>query len=198
MSPWDDLPDTLDRQQRAVTRDLDALFTDLWQNGATASLLAEIDRVVRLGVFSAADEGARVQHRDLSPAAPHPPELLAFAEQLAFVRAPIVRDRAVEVLSRATAGLVSPYARLAAQILVTDAARKGCTAAGIVGEATHKEFIRIRGVREPRAHSRYEGTVRPVDGTWTIAGIDVEGPGDERLPWSEKAWCGHGLRYFRR
>lgn len=198
MTTWGDLPDELARQQRLTTRDLEQLLQELWENGVSDALIAELLRVARLGIFTAADTTARVQHQDLRPAAPHPPELVAFAEQLAFTRSVIVKDRAVEVISRATKAQVSPYARLAAQVLVTDAARTGTTAAGIVGEATHKQFIRIRQALEPRGHSHLEGSIRPVNGTWTIAGIEVDGPGDERLPMSERAWCGHICKYLRR
>ena len=102
MTTWGDLPDELARQQRLATRDLDSLLQDLWETGPTDALVEELLRVARLGIFTAADTTARLQHQDLRPAAPHPPELLAFAEQLAFTRSVIVKDRAVEVISRAT------------------------------------------------------------------------------------------------
>lgn len=197
MTTWGDLPDELARQQRLATRDLDRLFQVLWKDGPTDELVAELLRVARLGIFTAADTTARLQHQDLHPGLPHPQVLVDFAEQLAFTRSMFVKDRAVEVLSTATKAQVSPYARLAAQVLVTDAARKGTQAGGIVGDATHKQFVRIRDAREPRGHSHLEGSIRPVDGTWTIAGIEVDGPGDERLPPSEVFWCGHICRYLR-
>lgn len=197
MTTWGDLPDELGRQQRLATRDLDRLFQVLWKDGPTDELVAELLRVARIGIFTAADTTARLQHQDLHPGVPHPQLLVDFAEQLAFTRSIFVKDRAVEVLSTATKAQVSPYARLAAQVLVTDAARKGTQAGGIVGDATHKQFVRIRDAREPRGHSHLEGSIRPVDGTWTIAGIEVDGPGDERLPPSEVFWCGHICRYLR-
>jgi hypothetical protein len=199
---WEELAPALASQQRGVTVELTGLFTDLWglvqQERETALLLAEIETRARVGVFQAADLGARLQHAELRPSVRHPQVLVTAAEQLAVVRAKLIRERAESVIVKATQALVSPYARLAAQVLVTDAARTGTTAGGIVGGATHKEFVRIRGAKEPRTHSKYEGTVRPMDGTWLIAGIEVDGPGDARLPWSEKAFCGHICKYIRR
>lgn len=202
MSAWDELPAALEEQRQGVTVVLSALYQDLWtrlhEERDATTLLAAIEAQARVGIFLAADLASRAQLQDLRPGVRHPQVLLDTASRLAEVRASVVRERAAEVLRRATENMVSPYARLAASVLVTDAARAGGKAAGIVGDATHKRFIRLRPVQEPRAHSKYENTVRPVDGTWLIAGIEVDGPGDERLPWSERAWCGHGLRYFRR
>lgn len=198
----EELAGQLDEQQRGVTRDLLALFEDLWdrqqQQQVTASLLSQIERFARVSVFEAASLASELQLQDLMPSLRYPQLLTDICEGLALARGKIIRDRAEIVLAKATANMVSPYARLAAQILVTDAARAGCKAGGIYGEATHKQFVRLRRVQEPRAHSKYEGTVRPIDGTWLIAGIEVDGPGDERLPWSERAWCAHGLKYLRR
>lgn len=202
MSAWSELPIQLAGEQRGVTTDLTSLLTDLWslhqRQRDTAKVLAAIETRSRVGVFQAADLAARAQWLALRPGVRHPSVLLQAAEQLAALRAVVIRDRAEEVIRRATLPLVSPYARLAAQVLVTDAARFGTRASGITGAATHKRFVRLRPAHEPRAHSRYEGTERPIDGTWLIAGIEVDGPGDPRLPWSERAWCGHICEYFRR
>ncbi|THF70492.1 hypothetical protein E7T06_07245 [Deinococcus sp. Arct2-2] len=198
---WADLALEVAQLQQGVTVDLTELLHDLWskaqQEADTSRLLAALETRARRGIFQACDVSARFQHAELRPGVRHPQVLLDTAEQLAILRAKVVRDRAETVILKATQGLVSPYARLAAQVLITDAARTGTTAGGLVGGATHKEFIRIRGAKEPRTHSRYEDTVRPINGTWLIAGIEVDGPGDARLPWSEKAFCGHICRYFR-
>lgn len=202
MSAWDELPAVLEEQRQGVTVELTVLYRELWtrqrQGREAAALLAAIEQQARRGIFLAADLAGRAQWQDLKPGVRHPQVLLDTASRLAEVRAKTVRERAEEVLWRATGGMVSPYARLAASVLVTDAARTGGKSAAIVGDATHKRFIRLRPVREPRSHSKYENTVRPIDGTWLMAGIEADGPGDGRLPWSERAWCGHGLRYFRR
>lgn len=202
MSLWTALPDALRVQQQGVSVDLTTLFLDLWtqlrQEGDTAALLASVEARARIGVFLAGDLAARAQFQALKAGARHPAVLLSAAEELATLRAKVIRDRAEDVLRRATLPLVSPYARLAAQVLVTDAARAGTTAGGLIGGATHKRFVRLRPALEPRAHSRYEGSERPIDGTWLIAGIEVDGPGDPRLPWSERAFCGHICEYFRR
>lgn len=196
------LPGELDTQQAGVTRVLTSLYTELWdaqQRAAdTDAILGQIERAARVNVFEAASLASELQLLELMPGLRYPQLLTDTCEALARARGKIIRDRAEIVLAKATANMVSPYARLAAQILVTDAARAGCKAGGIYGEATHKQFIRIRQVHEPRSHSKYEGTIRPIDGTWLIAGIAVDGPGDERLPWSERAWCSHGVKYFRR
>lgn len=199
---WDILASDLAGQQQGVTVQLTRLMLDLWsrqqKQADTALLLDILERRARIGVFQAADLAARVQYQDLVPGSRHPQALVDVAERLATVRAQLIRERADAVLRRATEGMVSPYARLAAQVLVNDAARTGLKAGGISGDATHKQFIRLRPVQEPRSHSRYEGTIRPIDGTWLIAGIEVDGPGDPRLPWSERAWCGHICKYIRR
>lgn len=199
---WEELPGELDEVQRGVTVNLTALMVDLWGNlqagGGLTALLTAIEIEARVGAFKSFDLGARTQHRSLRPGAGYPPDLIDAAEAIAMQRGRLVRDRAEDVLKRATERMVSPYARLAAQVLITDAARTGTRASALYDGATHKKFIRIRPVLEPRAHSRLEGKVLPIDEPFIIAGIPVHGPGDERLPWSERAFCGHGLRYLRR
>lgn len=201
MSLWDELPAQLDVQQAQATADLTELYGVLWEqlhSGlSTAATLAAIEARARVGIFAAAELAALAQFAELR-AGRAGLVLTNAAEQLAVTRGAVVAERAGVVLNNATRNMVSPYARLAAQILVTDAARTGTTMGGIEGGATHKQFVRLRPVREPRAHSRHEGTIRPIDGTWLIAGIEAQGPGDPRLPWSERAWCGHICKYIRR
>lgn len=80
---------------------------------------------------------------------------------------------------------------------MTGAARQGALGGAVLGSATHKRFTRVCTAKEPRGHSLLEGVVLPVDEPYIIAGIPVHGPGDERLPISETAWCGHVLEYLR-
>lgn len=127
-----------------------------------------------------------------------PQQAQAVALKLSVPRGALLAQRAAEVLLGRSEAYVDPYTRLAAQVLIFDSHREGASEGGRQGGATHKQFIRVRPVAEPRSHSIYEGTVRELNGTWLIAGIEAQGPGDERLPWSEKAFCGHVTRYFRR
>lgn len=119
------------------------------------------------------------------------------AIQLSAARGQMVAERAAEVLLNRGEAFVSPYARLAAQVLVWDSHREGAREGAGEGGATHKTFTRLRPAAEPRAHSRLEGMTLPIGQPFVIAGIACDGPGDPRLPWSERAWCGHILRYSR-
>lgn len=126
-----------------------------------------------------------------------PQQAQAVALKLAVPRGALLARRAVEVLAGRGEAYVDPYTRLATQVLIFDSHREGAAEGGRQGGATRKQFIRVRPVAEPRAHSVYEGTIRPIGGTWLMAGIEAQGPGDERLPWSEKANCGHVTKYLR-
>lgn len=127
-----------------------------------------------------------------------PQRAQAVAVKISADRGQLVAARAAEVLLGKSEAFVSPYARLAAQVLIWDSARDGNREGAREGGATHKTFTRVRPAREPRAHSRLEGVILPIDQPFIIAGLAVEGPGDPRLPWSERAWCGHVLKYSRR
>lgn len=126
-----------------------------------------------------------------------PTQAQAVAVGLSLPRGQMVAQRAAEVLAGRSAAFVSPYARLAAQILVWDAAREGAQAGAVQGGARLKTFIRVRPAQERRAHSSLEGLTIPVDDLYNIGGTLAYGPGDERLPWSERAFCGHVLRFER-
>lgn len=126
-----------------------------------------------------------------------PQQAQAVALKLAVPKGALLAQRAIEVLTGRSEAYVDPYTRLATQVLVFDSHREGAAEGGRQGGATRKQFVRVRAVAEPRAHSVYEGTIRPIGGTWNIGGVEAQGPGDERLPWSEKAWCSHICRYMR-
>lgn len=197
---FDDLALTSSRVQQGVSADFTALLADLFKrlgSGPTeASVRAALEQRARLGAFEAFELGAAAQQASLtsSPALTGP--LLDVGVALSRQRAAIVTERAGVVLSSYSEAMVSPYARLAAQILVTDSVRMGTRASATVNGATRKQFIRIRPVQEPRAHSKLEGKIIGVDELFDIGGHLVYGPGDAKLPWSEKAFCGHICRFL--
>lgn len=119
------------------------------------------------------------------------------AVRLSADRGQALAQRAAEVLVGRSEAFVSPYAQLAAQVLIWDSHRDGSREGAREGAATHKTFVRIRPVDQRRAHSRLEGVTLPIDQPFIIAGIACDGPGDPALPWSERAFCGHILKYSR-
>lgn len=127
-----------------------------------------------------------------------PQQAQAVAYRLAVPKGALLAQRAVEVLTGRSEAYVDPYTRLATQVLIFDSHREGAAEGGRQGGATHKTFTRVRPVAEPRAHSVLEGTTLPLQEPFYIAGIACFGPGDDRLPWSERAFCGHVLRFSRR
>ena len=126
-----------------------------------------------------------------------PQQAQAVAVQLSISKGDFFASRAAEVLAGRSEAFVSPYARLAAQVLIWDSHREGAAAGAEQGGATRKQFVRVRAVKEQRAHSAYEGTFRPINGTWLMGGIKAQGPGDPALPMSERIWCGHITAYSR-
>lgn len=201
MTWWDDLSGEVDATQLALTRQLLDLLPDLQAalqgGGNPASVAAEIERRTARGVAYTFSLAGRAQYEQLNPLGRDAALLQEAARVLGQRRGQLAAQRALAVLEGMTAAMVSPYARLAAQVLITDAARTGLRGGAIVGGATHKRFVRIRQAKEGRAHSVLEGVVKQVNEPYLIAGIAVHGPGDERLPWSERAWCGHALEYLR-
>ncbi|MFC5846725.1 hypothetical protein [Deinococcus petrolearius] len=189
-----------------------------WQGAAEADLLP-LFQALQLALSRGGAAPERLTRAVAQAAARHalPPALDAAAETLASLvsvtalpqraravavrlsaeRGQVVAARAAEVLLGRSEAFVSPYARLAAQVLVWDSHREGAREGAGEGGATHKTFVRLRRAAEPRAHSRLEGTTLPIGQPFVIAGIACDGPGDPRLPWSERAWCGHILRYSK-
>lgn len=201
MTWWDDLAGEYEEQRTGTTREFITLMLELWhelqQQGDVTRVAEALERKARLGVFYTFDLAGRAQLRELAGGLKDGDLLTAAAETLALRQGALARERALDVLGRATLAQVSPYARLAAGVLVTDALRTGLQGGATLGGATHKRFTRIRAVKEPRSHSVLEGVVKRMDEPFVITGIPVHGPGDARLPWSEKAWCGHALEYLR-
>jgi len=186
--------------QQGVTADFTELLADLFRrlgSGATdASVRAAIEQRARLGAFEGFEAGAAAQQADLTGSQALTAPLLDQGVAFSIQRAAVVTERAGIVLTGASEALVSPYARLAAQILVTDAVRMGTRSSATVNGATRKQFIRLRPVQEPRAHSILEGKIIGVDELFNIGGYMVYGPGAAELPWSEKAFCGHILKFL--
>lgn len=201
MTWWDDLAGQYEEQRTGTTREFITLMLELWyglQHQSDVSRVAtELEKRARLGVFYTFDLAGRAQLRELAGGLKDGDLLTEAAEALALRQGALARERALDVLGRATLAQVSPYARLAASVLVTDALRTGLQGGATLGGATHKKFVRIRPVKEPRSHSVLEGVVKRIDEPFIIGGIPVHGPGAAELPWSEKAWCGHALEYLR-
>lgn len=201
MTWWEELAEQLAEQQLTTQAVFVRLMLDLWerlQAGKPSGTLAQaLEQGSTQRVTSVFTLAGAAQYGQLNPAGRELPLLDAPAQKLGQKQGQLVCESAERHLLKATERMVSPYARLAAQILVTDAARTGLRAGAILGEATHKRFVRVRPVKEPRAHSALEGVVKPISEPYIIAGIPVHGPGDAALPWSERAWCGHALEYLR-
>lgn len=201
MTWWDDLAGQYEEQRTGTTREFITLMLELWyglqQQGDVTKVAEALERRARLGVFYTFDLAGRAQLRELAGGLRDGDLLTEAAEALALRQGALARERALDVLGRATLAQVSPYARLAAGVLVTDALRTGLQGGATLGGATHKRFTRIRPVKEPRSHSVLEGVVKRMGEPFIIGGLAVHGPGDARLPWSERAWCGHALEYLR-
>ncbi|MFC6592398.1 hypothetical protein ACFP81_10605 [Deinococcus lacus] len=202
MSDWlPVLAQSHEERRASTTRDFLELMLQLWQAQQLGqdieAIAAKLEKKARLGVFYTFDLAGRAQLGQLGGPKSAADLITEAAEAQAMASGALARERALEVLLKASLAQVSPYARLAASVLVTNALRDGLREGGTLGGATHKRFTRIRPVKEPRAHSVLEGVVKPIDEPFVIGGIAVHGPGDARLPWSEKAWCGHVLEYLR-
>ncbi|ULH15993.1 hypothetical protein MF271_05000 [Deinococcus sp. KNUC1210] len=186
--------------QQGVSVDLTKLMLELWQrlkDGKSPDRpLSAIETVARLAGFESFEAGATQQQRELIGAAALDRPLLDAAVTVGKQRGLIVRERALAVLAEYSEAMVSPYARLAASVLVNDSIRTGTRASGTYHGATRKEFVRIREPLQPRAHSSLEGTVIGIDELFDIGGYMVYGPGDPALPLSERAWCGHVLKFL--
>ncbi len=183
--------------ERALLPLLQALYDSLGRGPVPETLLKAL---VELGTQQAAEPATEALSTTLAslkvPVLPAVSK--AVGQRIAAQKAQGLTDRAVVVLAGKSAGAVNPYTRLAAQVLIFDSARDGSKTGAQAGGATHKTFIRVRPAKEPRAHSILEGETLPIDVPFNIDGHLVDGPGDPRLPWSSRAFCGHILRYSRR
>lgn len=202
MSEWlPALARDYEERRLTTTREFLPLMLQLWQLqqvGEDVTPVADqLEKRARLGVFYTFDLAGRAQFGQLGGPRKLADLIAEAAEAQAMTSALVVRERALTVLLEASLAQVSPYARLAASVLVTNALRDGLKEGGAQGGATHKRFTRLRAVKEPRTHSVLEGVVKPINEPYIIGGIPVHGPGAAELPWSEKAWCGHVLEYLR-
>jgi hypothetical protein len=198
--PFSDLAGRLAGIGRSVRADLTDLLKGFWSalhgSGNPEKMAQEVELRAREGAFLGFEAGAEAQHASLAPG--RLPDAFHAVNAAAAVRqAGIVVARAKIVLAERPESYIVPYADLSGQILTTGSMRSGTQAAGTYNGATRKQFIRLRPVQEPRAHSVLEGQILLVDELFNINGYHVYGPGDEALPWSEKAWCGHILRYLK-
>lgn len=195
--------DQLAQWQGSAARDLEPLFQALQlalaSGGPTPErLLSALALTAAQHALAPSREAVAQTLASLVRVTNLPQRAQAVAMTLSAQKGQFLAQRAAEVLAGRGEAFVSPYARLAAQVLIWDSHRDGSTEGAREGGATHKTFIRLRPAQEPRAHSRLEGLTLPIEQPYIIAGIPVHGPGDPRLPWSERAWCGHVLTYSRR
>ena len=164
---WTALGKTGADLQQGVSVDLTTLMLDLWQRlkagKSSGKSLTAIEQAARLAGFEAFEAGAAQQQLELTGAAALDRPLLDAAVVVGKQRGLIVRERALAVLAKYDEALVSPYARLAASVLVNDTIRTGTRASGTYNGATRKEFIRIRQPLQKREHSSLEGTVIGVN-----------------------------------
>lgn len=188
--------DTTDGVAVTLTEAFTTVLADLAEGTPPQDVTTEvIERLARVTAYRAFEAGAEAQAqvlrvRTLADA------VRDFGVALAERRAAKVAERALAVLEHTSERAVSSYARLAASILVHDSVRAGTLGVATYEGASRKQFIRLRPVDEPRAHSALEGKVLPLDEPYNIDGYLVDGPGDERLPWSSRANCGHVLKYL--
>lgn len=198
--PFSNLAGRVAELTKGVRVDLGDLLAQLWVSLNGSGNPERVSRALELRARQAAflgfEAGALAQHSDFTPGALpdayNPPNIAAALRQGA-----LMASRATAVLVGHSQAYVAPYADLTTQILNTGAARQGTRAAGVYNGATRKQFVRLRQVQEPRSHSSLEGKTIPVDDLFDIGGYLVYGPGDDALPWSEKAFCGHILRYLK-
>lgn len=195
-----DLGSRLTRLAQSVTADLGELMGHLWQalngRGSPERAARAVELKARHSAFLGFEAGAQAQHSELGggtlPAAFHAVNAAAAVRQGGIVAA-----RAKIVLAERPESYTAPYVDIATQILTTGAARTGTRAAGAYNGAKRKQFVRLRPVQEPRSHSSLEGIILLADELFNINGYHVYGPGDDVLPWSEKAYCGHILKWIK-
>ena len=185
---------------RTVKADLGELMQHLWLalngKGSPERAAHAVELQARQSAFLSFEAGAQAQHSELGggklPDAYHVVNAAAAIRQGGIVAA-----RAKIVLAERPETYIAPYVDIASQVLTTGAARSGTRAAGAYNGARRKQFVRLRPVQEPRSHSTLEGTILLADELFNINGYLVYGPGDDALPWSEKAYCGHILKWIK-
>ncbi len=183
--------------EKALLPLMQALYDALGKGPAPDTLLKYLLAVSTRQATEPATEAVSSTLATLTSSPVLPVVTRAVGQRIAAEKAAGLTERAVSVLAGKSAAAVNPYTKLAAQVLIFDSARDGSKVGASAGGATHKTFIRLRPAKEPRVHSILEGVTLPIDQPFNIDGHLVDGPGDPRLPWSSRAFCGHILRYSR-
>lgn len=89
------------------------------------------------------------------------------------------------------------YVALTVNETVTGAGKDATDALATYYSPTHKQFARIRAVKEPRIeHSILEGQIIAVDDYWELGGYLVLAPRDPELPPSQRFNCQHANVYL--
>lgn len=192
--------ETLNRRSRArfiaVLLELEEAKDD-----ARGSVLDRLEAVVRQGYRDSFLEGARAQAAiggGIISAA-----LFRAGRILSTKLSNQVRDRAANVLrsfreSETKRGRL--YARTYSAVLANETTYRGARR-GMEGQARgegkrEKMFVRLAPVKEPREHSKLEGSIIGIDELWDIGGVEVSEPGHEDLPPGERINCQHGVVYL--
>lgn len=121
---------------------------------------------------------------------------IGYAAALAYAAIVVRRARAVLSNTEDPITYAPAYAETVSRVASSIASKKGFEDTGVYFGARWKEFVRIRRAKEPREHSRLEGSVIRIDDKWNIGGVLADGPGDDVLPIHERAWCGHIAVYY--
>ena len=156
-----------------------------------ASTVAALGMVAYARAFRLAGE------EQLKRLTARPRSTLARADDLARPFGVLMRSRALSVLAKPqTERQLVAYARTLSDVSVTFGSRAGFETVGKAAGARFKQFVRFKRVKEGRPHSRLEGSVRPVNGTWLIDGYTVPTPAHPSLPLRSRLFCGHGALYL--
>lgn len=131
---------------------------------------------------------------------------LAVAEHRAVVleRTPVVLDENVRLKDgQRDLSYVPGYAEVITDVAVGVGSKEGTEgaalllgAAALAAGRLYKTFVRVRSVKEPRAHSKLEGMSIPADELWDIGGTLAYGPNDPVLPLRERIFCGHSNLFY--
>lgn len=157
-----------------------------------ATTIAAIGMASFLRTFGLAAEEQAKYLRSLPPT-----RLEELSQNSAYAFGVLMRSRVVTVLSKPqTEAQLAAYSRTLADVSVTFGCRAGFETLGEAAGAKRKQFVRFKRVREGRAHSALEGSVRFVNENWLIDGYSVPTPAHPSLPLSSRLWCGHGALYL--
>lgn len=203
---FEQLGDQVDEQSSETAAALAIILLQLRSqliSGQEGEALLRAERALRVAAYDGFTLGAQTQLAELRAVTAADLQTISkLAEQHALQAGLALTVNTSRVIAGSTEAVTTAYAGLLANFGSLSALRAGIRMgalelAGPGAEPTLKQFIRVRGSKEPRSHSGYEGTTRRIDGTWRIAGIDVQAPGDPKLPISETIRCGHAVKYLR-